>query len=78
MLFRSLEGVLLERPTTVQKAPGAPETPVWPGHTPDYLRILLGRAGAEEDLWNRTVRVRILGIVEDHKNQDIAFEVRLL
>ena len=42
------------------------------------FRARLGRAGAEEDLWNRTVRVRILGIVEDHKNQDIAFEVRLL
>ena len=73
-----LDGVLLERPTTVQTAPGGPEIEVWPGHTPDYLKVLLGRAGAAEDLWNHTVRVQILGIVEDHKNQDIAFEVRLL
>jgi threonylcarbamoyladenosine tRNA methylthiotransferase MtaB len=73
-----LEQVLIERPTRTALAHHEPEAEFWPGYTPDYLRVLLPRQSPCEDLWNELARVRILRVVEDPQNQDIAFEVGLL
>ena len=73
-----LTRVLIERPMTLQTSRGGTERSFWPGYTPDYLRVLLPRLQASEDLWNRQVSVGIEEIVEEPENQDIAFKVRLL
>jgi threonylcarbamoyladenosine tRNA methylthiotransferase MtaB len=73
-----LDQVLVERPTRMATAPGGPEAEFWPGYTPDYRRVLLARQSPSEDLWNHLIRVRVLRIIEDPQNQDIAFEVGLL
>ncbi len=73
-----LEHVLIERPMQTSLAHDEPEAEFWPGYTLDYLRVLAARQSPSEDLWNALTRVRILRLVEDPRNQDIAFEVRLL
>lgn len=75
-LFESrgvFDGVLMER---LSKHPSVDRSEwVWPGHTRDYLKVLLPQGASTEGRRNTLLRVRAARLVEDFANHDYAIEV---